>query len=204
VNRSLRLYIASVSLTFWGGLLLAYLTGNVHAVSHPRAVAPLFGIAVAAEALVVYRRKETGKDTFSFSATAHIAIAILFGPVVAAIVAATAVVVVDGLRMVERDVILMNSSLFGLSAWLSGWAFVLAGGTVGRLAVEDALPLVVLIGVRVLVNEVVLSGAVALSRQQHFATVLRDGLRGSLGASLGEGSRFSVALPAGAHRRRAS
>jgi len=188
VNRSLRLYIASVSLTFWGGLLLAYLTGNVHAVSHPRAVAPLFGIAVAAEALVVYRRKETGKDTFSFSATAHIAIAILFGPVVAAIVAATAVVVVDGLRMVERDVILMNSSLFGLSAWLSGWAFVLAGGTVGRLAVEDALPLVVLIGVRVLVNEVVLSGAVALSRQQHFATVLRDGLRGSLGASLGEGS----------------
>ena len=71
MNRSLRLYIASVSLTFWGGLLLAYLTGNVHAVSHPRAVAPLFGIAVAAEALVVYRRKETGKDTFSFSATAR-------------------------------------------------------------------------------------------------------------------------------------
>jgi len=188
MTRSLRLYIASVTLAFWGGLVAACLNGGMPSLNHPAELAPLFGIAVAAEALVVHRRQKSGNDSFSFSATAHVAVAVLFGPVVAGIVAALTVVVVDGMRLADRDVIMMNSSLFGISAALSGSAFIVAGGTVGTVDANDALPLVALIVVRFAANEVILSGAVALSRGQRFLRVLRDGMRATAGGSMGEGS----------------
>ena len=98
---------------FWLGLFAALGTGALSNLSHPQRIAPLFGLAVAVEAMGV-RKQE---NTIGFSAVAHLAAAVLFGPVVAACIAATEVVLVDGVRSRHLTYILMNSAMFGTAAW---------------------------------------------------------------------------------------
>ena len=130
MNRSLRIYIACVAAVFWIGLVAALWSGSAGDLPHPVQLAPLFGLAVAVEAMGV-RKQE---NTIGFSAVAHLATAVLYGPVAAAAVAAGAVLLVDGVRSGRRTYILMNSSMFGIAAWAAGVAFQLAGGTVDRSA----------------------------------------------------------------------
>ena len=91
------------------------------------ALAPLFGLAIVIEAVMV--RQE--KNSISFSATAHIAAAIVFGPLAAALIAAWAVIVVDGVRLAPRWNILFNSAMFGSAIWVAGEAYLLVGGHTG-------------------------------------------------------------------------
>ena len=181
MNRSLQIYIALVTAAFWLGLGAAVWAGAADGLQ-PIQLAPLFGLAVAVEALGV-RKQE---NTIGFSAVAHLATAVLYGPVAAAVVAAGAVLLVDGVRAGRRSYILMNSSMFGIAAGAAGIAFQLAGGSVGPVASGEAAALTVLIAARLLVNELIFSGAVSMLGAP-FRQVFRDNLRDSVGQSIGEG-----------------
>jgi HD-GYP domain-containing protein (c-di-GMP phosphodiesterase class II)/GGDEF domain-containing protein len=162
---------------------LACVTGSLD-VGHPiTLVAPLLGVAIAAEALVVGR----GDSSASFSVAAHIATAVLFGPLAAALVAALAVIVVDGLRQGPRPAVFLNSTIFGFAAWAGGLAFLGAGGTTGSLQPHDLLPVAALIATRFLVNETLLSVAISIDSGRAMPQVLRDDVRDLLGAAVGEG-----------------
>jgi HD-GYP domain-containing protein (c-di-GMP phosphodiesterase class II) len=105
----------------------------------------------------------------------------------AALVAALAVIVVDGLRMGPRPAVFLNSTIFGFSAWAGGLAYMLAGGGTGSLSTNDLIPVVVLIATRFLVNETLLSVAISIDSGRGMAQVLRDDVRDLLGAAVGEG-----------------
>ena len=182
MNRSLRIYIAIVSAAFWLALIAAIARGALSGIDQPALLAPLFGLAVAVEAMGV-RKQE---NTIGFSAVAHLATAVLFGPVAAAAIAGLAVVLVDGIRTRQTMFILMNSSMFGIAAWAAGLAFQATGGTVGVVTPSEAVPLMALIATRLVVNEVIFSGALA-AMGASFPRVLRDNLRDSFGQSIGEG-----------------
>jgi hypothetical protein len=182
LSRSLRIYIYVLSAAFWCGLAAALMHGPLVGFDHPYRLAPLFGLAVAVEALSVQKQE----NTIGFSAVAHLATAVLFGPVAAAAIAAVAVVLVDGVRSRQFSYILMNSAMFGTAAWCAGMAFQLTGGTVGKVTPDELLPLVALVATRLIVNEVIFSGAIAMMHRS-FVRVLRDSLRDSVGQSIGEG-----------------
>ena len=147
-------------------------------------VAPLVGLGIAAEALVVSRQDTSA----SFSVAAHVAAAILFGPLVAAVVAAIGVLLVDGLRLGPRPSVWLNSAIFGLSAASGGIAFVMAGGSVGSMTARDIGPAVILIAVRFIANEALLAMAISLDTGTGMLRQLRDDVRQFAGAAIGEGS----------------
>ena len=134
----------------------------------------MIGLAIAAEALMVRQSEKPGGDVLSFSATAHIAIAILFGPIPAALVAAAAVIVVDGLRLQARLSIAINSAMFGLSILVAGYAFEAVGGTHGSLTASDVGPVVVLVATRFLVNALLYSGLIHFLTGAPFRRVVWD------------------------------
>jgi HD-GYP domain-containing protein (c-di-GMP phosphodiesterase class II) len=183
MSSAVRRYNLVLSALFWVAVALVFGTGSF-AIDHPiTIVAPLLGLAIAAEALVVSR----GESSASFSVAAHIATAVLFGPLAAALVAALAVIVVDGLRMGPRPAVFLNSTIFGFSAWAGGLAYILAGGHIGSLSTSDLMPVVVLIATRFLVNETLLSVAISIDSGRAMGQVLRDDVRDLLGAAVGEG-----------------
>jgi HD-GYP domain-containing protein (c-di-GMP phosphodiesterase class II) len=182
LSRPFRIYVYSVSAVFWVALAAAVGRGGLTGTHELRRLAPLFGLALVVEAVGV-RKQE---NTIGFSAVAHLATVVLFGPVAGAAVAALAVVLVDGLAAGPRIYILMNSAMFGSAAWGAGIMFELTGGTVGAVTASDAFPLVALVVTRLLVNEMLFSGALSMM-DASFPQVLRDNLRDSFGQSLGEG-----------------
>ncbi|HWG83691.1 MAG TPA: HD domain-containing phosphohydrolase [Gaiellales bacterium] len=181
MNRSLRTYIYAISSLFWLGLFAALMTGALGSL-HPTQLAPLLGLAIAVEAIGV--RKQD--NTIGFSAVAHLAAAVLFGPVAAASIAAVAVVLVDGIRSRRTHFILLNSAMFGTAAWTAGLAYEATGGTVGTVVPSNVLPLVAMVATRLIVNEAIFSGAVSMMHAS-FRRALRDNLRDSFGQSIGEG-----------------
>ena len=185
MSRAVRAYIFAFTFVLWGGVGVLAVTDGLPHLGRPALLAPLLGITVAIEALTVLK-KDSGSDMFSFSGAAHIATAILFGPVVAGLLAACAVIVVDGLRLVPRMIILMNSAMFALAVAAGGYAFEATGGTPGSVTASDAVPLLVLLAVRFLVNETILAGAIAADGAP-FKRTFVDNLRDSVGAGVGEG-----------------
>jgi HD-GYP domain-containing protein (c-di-GMP phosphodiesterase class II) len=176
-------YNFALSVLFWAMVALACVTGSLD-FGHPiTLVAPLLGLAIAAEALVIGR----GDSSASFSVAAHIATAVLFGPLAAALVASVAVIVVDGLRQGPRPAVFLNSTIFGLAAWAGGLAFLASGGSTGSLQTHDLIPVGVLIATRFLVNEALLSVAISIDSKRAMPQVLRDDVRDLLGAAVGEG-----------------
>ncbi len=73
MSRPLRIYIACFSAVFWIGIAAVLATGWTHPPGGVIVLAPLFGLAIVIEAVMV--RQE--KNSISFSATAHIAAAIV-------------------------------------------------------------------------------------------------------------------------------
>src|ERR687888_2781738 len=122
------LYNAGIGGGFWL-LLLALLVVFRSSLPSLAAIAPLLALAIAGEELVVRQQARAGGAVLSFSAIAHIATAILLGPLTAAAVAALAVVIVDGLRPAGRRLVLINSAMLGSSIWIAGECYVFAGGT---------------------------------------------------------------------------
>ncbi len=184
MSRPLRIYIACVSAVFWIGIVAVLVTGRPEPVGGLIVLAPLFGLAIMIEAVLV----RLDKNSISFSATAHVAAAIVFGPVAAALIAAWAVIVVDGVRLAPRWNILFNSAMFGSAIWVAGEAYLLVGGHTGSaIDADDALPLIVLIGTRLLINELIFSGAEWLSSGRRFIQVFWDGVRGACASGVAEG-----------------
>ena len=184
MTRAVRRYIVLLSAVFWGSVALAAIAGLWIPVGPVMAVAPLVGLAIAAEALVVNRQDTSA----SFSVAAHVAAAILFGPLVAAGVAVIGVLLVDGLRLGPRPSVWLNSAIFGLSAAAGGSAFVLAGGSVGSMTERDIVPAVILIAVRFIANEGLLAVAISLDSGTGMFRQFRDDVRELAGAAVGEGS----------------
>ena len=150
---------------------------------HPQQLAPLFGLAIAVEAIGV--RKQD--NTIGFSAVAHLAAAVLFGPVAAASIAAVAVVLVDGDPVPPHP---LHPAQLGhvRHGRLDGRPRLRGHGRHGRhgRALASVLPLVALVATRLLVNEAIFSGAVSMMHAS-FRRALRDNLRDSFGQSIGEG-----------------
>jgi HD-GYP domain-containing protein (c-di-GMP phosphodiesterase class II)/GGDEF domain-containing protein len=183
VTPAIRRYVFATNVVFWSVVALSGGTNPLD-FGHPLAlVLPLLGVAVAAEALIVSR----GGSSASFSVAAHIAAAILFGPLAAALIASVAVIVVDGLRLGPRAPVFLNAAIFGLAAWAAGWAFLLTGGTTGRLTSAEILPVIALVTVRFVTNECLISIAISLSSGASVLRVLRDDMRDLVGAAVGEG-----------------
>ena len=182
MSRPFRIYVYSLSALFWAVFAVGLARNVWTGIDQPARLAPLFGLAVAVEAMGV-RKQE---NTIGFSAVAHLATVVLFGPLAGAGVAALAVVLVDGLRSGPRIYVLMNSTMFGAAAGIAGAMFELTGGSVGSVTASDAFPLAVLVVSRLLVNEVLFSGALSML-DASFSHVLRDNLRDSFGQSIGEG-----------------
>ncbi len=94
----------------------------------------------------------------------------------------------DGVRLAPRWNILFNSAMFGSAIWVAGEAYLLVGGHTGSgIDADDALPLVVLIASRLLVNELIFSGAGWISSGRRFAQVFWDGVRGACPSGVAEG-----------------
>ncbi len=187
MSRSSRLYILGVSACFWGAVALLIGCGCYAPLPAFSVIAPLIGLAIAAEALMVRQSEKPGADLLSFSATAHIAIAILFGPIPAALVAAAAVIVVDGLRLQARLSIAINSAMFGLSILVAGFAYEAVGGTHGTLTARDILPVLVLVVTRFGANATLYSGLIHFLTGAPFRRVVWDDVTDSYAPGLGEG-----------------
>ena len=191
MKRSVRLYVASCSAVLWLGLVCAASLGRLDVLAHPARLAPLLGMVVAVEALVVRERNRGRSKLQSFSATAHIAAASILRP---------------GGRRVARlrgcggggwpagrapAVVCTNSAMFGCAIGIAGTVFELAGGTVGTVSSGDFVPLLLLIAVRFAVNEFMLGVVVALDSGARFGDLMRDQLRDqvreALGSELGQG-----------------
>jgi GGDEF domain-containing protein len=151
-------------------------------------IAPLLALAIAGEELVVRQQARSGGTILSFSAIAHIAAAILVGPLAAAAVAAFAVVIVDGLRPAGRKVVLINSAMFGTSIWIAGACYAFVGGTPNLLGIRALLPVLALVTSRYLLTTLVYVAGAALSSGRRPTELFVDVVVEDLGPAVGESS----------------
>ena len=187
LERRWTLYNAVVGGGFWL-LLVASLVVFRSSLPTLAAVAPLLALAIAGEELVVRQEARGGGDVLSFSVIAHIATAILLGPLTAALVAALAVVIVDGSRPAGRRVVPINSAMLGSSIWVGGELYRLAGGTSDFRGIGLILPLLLLVAGRYLVTTLVFVVGAALASRRSFTQLFQDVLLEDFGPTIGEGS----------------
>jgi HD domain len=187
LTRRWALYNASVGGGFWL-LLLAALVVFWDSLPPLVAIAPLLALAIAGEELVVRQQARAGGAVLSFSAIAHIAAAIVLGPLAAAGVAASAVVIVDGSRPTGRRLVLINSAMLGASIWVGAECYRLAGGTTDLGGLRVILPLLLLVGSRYVITTLVFVAGAALSSGKSFVQLLQDVLVEDVGPTIGEGS----------------
>jgi hypothetical protein len=150
----------------------------------------LLAIAILGEEIVVLQRERVGSPAFSFSAPAHIAAAILLGPLGAAFVAGSGVIVADGLRRSSRKFLVLNASMFAISTWLAAEVYRAAGGGAEQGIVSlSALPAIAsLIAARYLVTVLVLWGGHVLATAKPSTFILRETLTEELEPAVGEGA----------------
>jgi GGDEF domain-containing protein len=151
-------------------------------------IAPLLALAIVGEELVVRQQARSGGTVLSFSAIAHVASAILLGPLAAAAVAAFAVVIVDGLRPAGRRLVLVNSAMLGSSIWIAGECYFFAGGTRTFAGIGALLPLLALVAARYVLTTFVYVVGAALSSGRRPVELFADVLVEDLGPAVGEGS----------------
>jgi GGDEF domain-containing protein len=188
LTRRWALYNASVGGGFWL-ILVASLVVFWGSLPPLVAIAPLLALAIAGEELVVRQQQaRAGGAVLSFSAIAHIAAAIVLGPLAAAGVAASAVVIVDGSRTTGRRLVLINSAMLGSSIWVGAECYRLAGGTTDLDGLRAILPLVLLVGSRYLMTTLVFVAGAVLSSGKSFVQLLRDVFVEDFGPAVGEGS----------------
>jgi hypothetical protein len=188
MSRSIRLYTTGLAASCCLLLGVSVLQG-VPSLSPERLVV-LLAIAILGEEIVVLQRERVGTPVLSFSAPAHIAAAILLGPLGAAFVAGTGVILSDGLRRSGRRFLVLNASMFAISAWLAAEVYRAAGGGAGgRIVSLSALPAIAsLIAVRYLVTVLVLWGGHVLATSKPPTFVFRETLSGELEPAVGEGA----------------
>jgi GGDEF domain-containing protein len=186
-SRRWTLFSAGIGGGFWL-LLVAVLVVFRSSLPPLTEIAPLLALAIAGEELVVRHQARSGSAVLSFSAIAHIATAILLGPVTAAAVAAFAVVIVDGPRPAGRRLVLINSAMFGISIWIAGECYQVAGGTPQLLGTRALFPLFVVVASRYIMTTFVFATGAALSSGKPFSELFREVVVEDLGPAVGEGS----------------
>jgi GGDEF domain-containing protein len=183
----IRKYAYALGFAFWGSLIAALSLGQSD-LPHLSRLVPFLALAIVGEELVVLQRQGSGRSVLSFSAAAHVAAAIVLGPTAAALVAASAVVIVDGLRREAFPYVLLNSAMFGGAIWIAGAVFEALVGPDDQLGLRTFLALLALITVRYLVTSVVFAGGTALATGSRFGYVLRAAVVEEVGSAVGEGS----------------
>jgi GGDEF domain-containing protein len=186
-ERRWMLYNAVVGGGFWL-LLVASLVVFRDSLPALKEVAPLLALAIAGEELVVRQEARGGGAVLSFSVIAHIATAILLGPLTAALVAALAVVIVDGSRPAGRRVVPINSAMLGSSIWVGGELYRLAGGTSDFSGTRLVLPLLLLVAGRYVFTTLVFVSGAAISSRKPFGQLFQDVLLEDFSPTIGEGS----------------
>lgn len=195
MNRAAHRYMCGVAATFW--IVEAVLIG----VWFPDVLdrwavwLPLLGLAMVAEAFEV-QGSDDGGGVMSFSAAAHVAAVILLGPMLAAMVAGTAVVLVDGVRAQRPLVVAVNSAMFGWASLAAGVVYVAVGGQTGQVSSAWAFALLAVVVVRYAVNATVYAVGEALATRTSMVLVTRERLVEGASAGMGEGS-LGVLLAAG-------
>ena len=169
---------------------------TVSAVAATRAVpwgtlALLALAAILTELFQVEGDEGTGEpaDTqqFSFSSGVHIAAVLMLGPWAAALVAATGVLLVDGLRRQEVVKVAYNSSVFAIAALAGGGVYMLAGGMPGTLDLPgDFLPIGAAWATYTLVNQLLVSLVVAFHGRLRTRVLLREKLAKDLPSAAAE------------------
>src|ERR1051325_7235027 len=187
LERRWTLYNASLGGGFWL-LLAASLVFFRSSLPSLAAIAPLLALAIAGEELVVRQEARGGGAVLSFSAVAHIATAILLGPLTAAFVAALAVVIVDGSRPAGRRVVPINSAMLGSSIWAGGELYQLAGGNSDFKGTSVILPLLLLVAGRYLVTTLIFVVGATLSSGGSFSQLFREVVLEDFASTVGEGS----------------
>jgi HD domain-containing protein len=189
MNRSLVWFIRGLALLFLMLVGATALWGSTAPIPPDLdRLLPLVAIAFISEALIVADDENDGGHVLSFSATAHVATAILFGPVPAAVLAALAVVAVDGARMVHARWIALNASMFGASILGAGVLYQALGGATGRVDTRSAAALIALVAARPLINASIYATGTRLATGGHWLTVFGSNVRETLSASVGEAS----------------
>lgn len=145
---------------------------------------PLSALAFLAAAVVFTELLEVtspktalgpGSGSFSFSSGVHIAAALLIGPWGAALVAGFGVLVADGLRRSAWRKIGFNATVFGLASLAGGYAFQLAGGEPGHIALPgDLVPVAALAATYGGLNTVLVCAVIALHTASPIFTILRS------------------------------
>jgi GGDEF domain-containing protein len=182
-----RTYAYALGFAFWASLIAALLFGQSD-LPHLSKFAPFLALAIVGEELVVLQRQGSGRSVLSFSAAAHVAAVIVLGPTAAALVAASAVVIVDGLRREAFPYVVINSAMFGGAIWIAGAVFTALVGPGDQLGPRALPALLALIAVRYLVTSVVFAGGTALATGSRFGYVLRAAVVEEVGSAVGEGS----------------
>jgi predicted HD phosphohydrolase len=189
VNRPIRIYSFSIGACL---LLLMAFSLRHGAPGLPLSkVAPLLAMAILGEEIVVLQRQRSGTPALSFSAPAHVAAAILLGPLPAAWIAAGGIIVADGLRPASRRFLVLNASMFGLAAWAAGSVYQAASGGqvgLGKLGLPTLLAVLGLIGTRYAVTSIILWGGHVLVTARSAVFVLGETFVGELESSVGEGA----------------
>jgi HD-GYP domain-containing protein (c-di-GMP phosphodiesterase class II) len=146
----------------------------------------LLGAAVVLAELFQVPSDESSLDpldahTFSFSSGVHISAILLYGPWVGALVAAFGVLAVDGVREPRRSKVAFNCGAFALAAVAGGYAFELAGGVPGALALPaDFAPLAALAIAYSTVNTGLVTSIISLIFATPWRSTLADGLRSAV------------------------
>jgi HD domain/Diguanylate cyclase, GGDEF domain len=148
-------------------------------------------MAILGEEIVVLQRQRSGNPLLSFSAPAHIAAAILLGPLSAAGVAAGGIFVADGLRPASRRYLILNASMFGLATWTASAVYHAASGVPGDLGKPSFPALLAILGLvatRYVVTSFILGVGYVLVTERSPAFVLGETFGGELESSIGEGA----------------
>lgn len=158
--RAFRLYYAAVLLT--AAMLFAVLVPHV-AVPQPLPIVVVLVLMALSEAAPV-PLPSGGYATAT--AVVDLASIVILGPVVTAVLDVASTLVVQGLVLRKPAVrVLHNLAIFAITSLASGFAFLGAGGRVGRLAFpRDIGPLLVCGGVYFLIDSALVSTVIGLSQ----------------------------------------
>ncbi|HUK95289.1 MAG TPA: HD domain-containing phosphohydrolase [Gaiellaceae bacterium] len=120
-------------------------------------------------------------QSLSFSSSVQMAAVMVFGPLPAAMVATLGVLIVDPLRGSPPRKVAFNASVFALSTFFGGIAYVALGGTVGRTSLPHDVPAILgLAAVYSTLNILFVNAIVALSSARSLRVELLDLRRGEL------------------------
>jgi HD-GYP domain-containing protein (c-di-GMP phosphodiesterase class II) len=146
----------------------------------------VFAAAIVLTELIQVPDADGGIDgangqSLSFSSSIQMAAVIVLGPLAAAMIATLGVLIVDPLRGSPLRKVAFNASVFAISTFCSGLAYVALGGTVGETELPHDVPAILgLAAVYSILNIVFVNAIVALSAKRSLRVELLDLRSGEL------------------------